>query len=82
MSVYYATKHYVLAFTEGLLEELRDNKNITITALCPPPMLTNFIREIRESPGRGGPITQFFVHRDPVLSLGTSVGPPVGRVGS
>lgn len=41
MSVYSATKAYVLSFTEGLAEELK-NTNITISALCPGPTRSNF----------------------------------------
>src|SRR4030095_2249112 len=41
MSVYYATKHYVLAFSEGLVEELRGS-GVRVTALCPPPVRTAF----------------------------------------
>jgi len=37
MSVYFATKHYVLAFSEALIEELRGS-GVTVTALCPPPV--------------------------------------------
>ncbi len=42
MSVYFATKHYVLAFSEGLAEELRGS-GVEVTALCPPPVRTAFI---------------------------------------
>jgi len=41
MSVYFATKHFVLAFSEGLTEELRGS-GVTVTALCPPPVRTSF----------------------------------------
>jgi short-subunit dehydrogenase len=41
MSVYFATKHYVLAFSEGLIEELRGS-GVKVTALCPPPVSTSF----------------------------------------
>jgi short-subunit dehydrogenase len=44
MSVYFATKHYVLAFSESLIEELRGS-GVTVTALCPPPVSTPFVRE-------------------------------------
>ncbi len=43
MSAYFATKHYVLAFSEGLREELRIN-NVVVTALCPPPVNTAFVQ--------------------------------------
>jgi uncharacterized protein len=41
MAVYYATKHYVLAFSEGIAEELRET-GVTITALCPGPTESGF----------------------------------------
>lgn len=41
MSVYYATKAFVLSFSEALAEELRET-GVTVTALCPGPVRTNF----------------------------------------
>jgi uncharacterized protein len=41
MSVYYATKAYVLSFSEGISEELRGT-GVTVTALCPGPTETKF----------------------------------------
>jgi short-subunit dehydrogenase len=41
MAVYYATKACVLSFSEALAEELRGT-NVTVTALCPGPTVTNF----------------------------------------
>ena len=41
MNVYYASKAYVLSFSEALAEELRGSK-ITVTALCPGPLATDF----------------------------------------
>jgi len=41
MAVYYATKAYVLSFSEALAEELKDTK-IKVTTLCPGPTATNF----------------------------------------
>jgi uncharacterized protein len=41
MTVYYATKAYVLSFTEALAEELSD-AGLTVTTLCPGPTTTNF----------------------------------------
>jgi hypothetical protein len=41
MAVYYATKAYVLSFTEALAEEL-SGTGVTATALCPGPTLTEF----------------------------------------
>ena len=41
MAVYYASKAYVLHFSEALTEELR-NTNVRVTALCPGPTITGF----------------------------------------
>ncbi len=41
MSVYYATKHYVLAFTEGIANEWADF-GVKVSALCPGPTATGF----------------------------------------
>ena len=43
MSTYYATKSYVLRFTEAIHEELRQSgSNVKITALCPGHVETGF----------------------------------------
>ncbi len=49
MSVYFATKHYVLAFSEALIEELRGS-GVHVTALCPPPVDTPFVRGAQIAP--------------------------------
>jgi uncharacterized protein len=41
MAVYFATKSYVLSFSEALAEELAGT-GVTATALCPGPTATNF----------------------------------------
>lgn len=41
MAVYYATKAYVLSFSEALAEELRDT-GVTVSVLCPGPTATEF----------------------------------------
>jgi uncharacterized protein len=46
MAVYYATKAYVLHFSEALNEEL-SAANITVTALCPGPTATGFAAAAR-----------------------------------
>jgi len=43
LAVYFATKAYVLSFSEALSEELRSS-GITVTALCPGPTQTDFQR--------------------------------------
>lgn len=44
MSVYYATKAYVLSFSEGLTEEVTDS-GVTVTCLAPGPTRTSFVDE-------------------------------------
>jgi len=41
MAVYYATKAYVLSFSEAIADELRDT-GVRVTALCPGPTATGF----------------------------------------
>ena len=41
MAVYFATKAYVLSFTEALHEELKPH-GVKVTALCPGPTRTEF----------------------------------------
>ncbi len=41
MAIYYATKAYVLSFTEALAEELRGS-GLTVSVLCPGPTESNF----------------------------------------
>ncbi len=41
MSVYCATKHYVLAFSEAIAEEFK-NSGVSITTLCPGPTISGF----------------------------------------
>ncbi|MHC1706345.1 MAG: SDR family NAD(P)-dependent oxidoreductase [Bacteroidales bacterium] len=42
MAVYFATKAYVLSFSEAINSELKDN-GITVTALCPGPTQSGFM---------------------------------------
>jgi short-subunit dehydrogenase len=43
MAVYYATKAYVVSFSEALAEELRST-GVVVTAYCPGPVATEFAR--------------------------------------
>ncbi|MEX0771398.1 MAG: SDR family oxidoreductase, partial [Balneolaceae bacterium] len=51
MSVYYATKHYVLAFSEAIAQEL-DEYGITVTALCPGPTESGFQKQAKMEESR------------------------------
>ncbi len=51
MAVYYATKAYVLSFTEAIAEELRGT-GVTATVLCPGPTATNFFVAAGSRPSR------------------------------
>ena len=43
LNTYYATKNYVLKWTEGIYEELRRvNSSVHVSCLCPGPVDTNF----------------------------------------
>lgn len=42
MSVYYATKAYVLSFSEGVTEGIAD-RDVTVTCLAPGPTRTSFV---------------------------------------
>lgn len=50
MLSYYATKAFVLSFSEGLAEELKES-GVTVTALCPGPTDTRFSKraEVQKS---------------------------------
>lgn len=49
MAVYYASKAYVLSFTEALHQELK-SKGVKVSALCPGPTATEFF-DVAESAG-------------------------------
>ncbi len=54
MAVYSATKAYVTSFSEALRMELRP-KGITVTALCPGPVPTEFFQVATRNSGGGNP---------------------------
>ena len=45
MALYYATKAYILHFTEAISNEIKD-KNITISVLCPGQTSTGFQKHV------------------------------------
>src|SRR5689334_1241337 len=57
MAVYYATKAYVVSFSEALHNEVRDH-GVTVTALCPGPTKTEFDKRA------GGTGTKLFQGRN------------------
>ncbi|XDD49002.1 SDR family NAD(P)-dependent oxidoreductase [Leptospira sp. WS92.C1] len=65
MSNYYATKAYVLSFSEAIYEEVKKD-GVTVTALCPGPTKTEFFEraEITQSKLLNNPMT-------PILSAKT-----------
>ena len=77
MTVYSATKAYVSAYTIGAAEELKA-KGITVTAVCPGPMATEFLAVGHVVDSR--PFELLQVHRaDPAAALkqqqgGTRIG--------
>jgi short-subunit dehydrogenase len=54
MAVYYATKAYVLSFTEALHSELKP-LGVRVAVLCPGPVPTEFAERAGISGGRLGP---------------------------
>lgn len=61
MAVYYATKAYVLSFSEALANELRGS-GVTSTCLCPGPTMTGFNE--RAKLGSGGMLSKKSVLMD------------------
>ncbi|MCD5974082.1 SDR family oxidoreductase [Pseudomonas syringae] len=53
MSAYYASKAYVLHFSEGLREEVKKN-GIKVSVLCPGPTRTSFFRTAQLQVGKSG----------------------------
>lgn len=68
LAVYYATKAFVLSFSEALGQELRP-EGVTVSALCPGPTATGFQARAGFSPGMA------------VGKLGTMAAMPVAQAG-
>ena len=61
MATYYATKAYVLNLTEAISYELKaKNKDVSISALCPGPVKTNF-NKIANVEFKGASLTSDYV---------------------
>jgi short-subunit dehydrogenase len=58
MAVYYATKAYVLSFSEALYQELKP-RGVRVTALCPGPVPTEF----QARAGIGSDVFPSILHR-------------------
>jgi len=67
MAVYFASKAYVLSFTEALHEELRGH-GVRVTALCPGPTATEF-GEVAGF-GKDGAFTKYSVDAASVVAAG------------
>jgi short-subunit dehydrogenase len=52
MAIYYATKAFVLSFSEAITEEVKSS-GLVITALCPGPTATNFVEAANAEFSRG-----------------------------
>jgi len=68
MAIYYATKSYLLSFSEALSRELA-NTGVSVTALCPGPTDTNFQLSVDESKNRGN-IKFNLAKQEPVAMYG------------
>ncbi len=60
MSLYAATKAFVLSFTEGLAEELRGT-GVTVTALCPGLTDTEMVHDIAKGGGAFSEVPSFMI---------------------
>ena len=67
LAVYYATKAYVLSFTEALHVEVRD-KGVHVSALCPGPTRTEFFQVAGY--GEGNVLEKLAVASAPVVAAG------------
>ena len=60
MSLYAATKPFVLSLTEGLAEEIRGT-GVTVTALCPGPTDTEMVHDIAPPGGAFPQVPSFMI---------------------
>jgi short-subunit dehydrogenase len=69
MGVYFATKAYVLSFTEALHEEVRGS-GVHVTALCPGPVSTEFGELAGFAPKLGQAFDKLSEQPGPVVAAG------------
>lgn len=86
MAVYYATKAYVLSFSEALAEELRGTP-VRVTALCPGPVATDFMNRSRLGGSRllSGPVALGMLSAGQTARIGVNAmlrGQPVVVAGT
>jgi uncharacterized protein len=67
MAVYYATKAYVLSFSEALAQEVRD-RGVTVTAVCPGVVPTGFQARAGMEHTRGYRLSPKVTARDVALA--------------
>lgn len=69
MAVYYASKAFVLSFSEALSKELEDT-NVTVTVLCPGPTATKFGDTAKASRNNVFKNPAKLAHADQVVAYG------------
>ncbi len=66
MAVYYATKSYVLTYSESLAAELK-GKGVSVTAFCPGPTETDFFKNATDGNAKDMKLKKYMSARDAAL---------------